>query len=477
MLERHISSKSLRPDFSLKPSRCSIRNLFPLTYLVPLAAILFLFQPTAYAAQATLAWDPNPEPDLAGYKVYYGTSSRIYDAVVDVGNWTHCTLDGLEEGKTYYLAATAYDTHGNESDFSEEVSHAIPKGDTDGDGIPDEDETGIYGTNPDKADTDEDGINDGDELAFWGDDWNVDHDSDGLISLLDPDADDDGFSDGTEITYGSDPADPDSAPQILPLEIGEADLDHNWKRVELYEPFADPVVVAGPLSINGTDPAVVRIQNFDRSGFEIRIQEWEYLDEWHVLEKVTYLVMERGSHTLSGGIQVEADKFETDRTGTFQYVAFNKSFHGKPVVLVTVSTFNGGDAVTVRVRRITPQGFEFCMQEQELNSQAHTTETISYIAWEPSSGMVGRLTFEVNTSKDVVRHDFHTVLFQQTFAKAPLILAGMQTTDGGNTANLRWRNKDRRGVDVQVDEEQSRDSEVRHTTEVVGYMIFTREDL
>src|SRR5881397_2262341 len=77
------------------------------------------------AAQVTLAWDPNTETDLAGYKLYYGTSSGSYPSSVDVGNLTSYTLSGLIEGRTYYFAATAYDLNVNESGFSNEVSKAI----------------------------------------------------------------------------------------------------------------------------------------------------------------------------------------------------------------------------------------------------------------------------------------------------------------------------------------------------------------
>jgi hypothetical protein len=84
--------------------------------------------PAAGAAQVTLAWDKNPESDIAGYKVHYGTSTGNYDYSVDVGNYSSCTISGLQEGTIYYFAATAYDTENFESDFSKEFAYKIPSG-------------------------------------------------------------------------------------------------------------------------------------------------------------------------------------------------------------------------------------------------------------------------------------------------------------------------------------------------------------
>ena len=66
------------------------------------------------AAQAGFSWLSNTEPNLTGYKIHYGTSSRNYSSVIDVG--LPNTVDGeivasveeLEEGQTYYFAETAY---------------------------------------------------------------------------------------------------------------------------------------------------------------------------------------------------------------------------------------------------------------------------------------------------------------------------------------------------------------------------------
>ncbi len=80
-----------------------------------------------YAASVTVSWEANSETDLAGYTIYYGTSSRDYAHKVVVGNQTSYRVTGLKAGTRYYFAVTAFDFSGNESAFSEEVSVNIPE--------------------------------------------------------------------------------------------------------------------------------------------------------------------------------------------------------------------------------------------------------------------------------------------------------------------------------------------------------------
>ena len=89
------------------------------------------------AGSATLSWDApttnsdgTPLTDLAGYKIYYGTDSANYTEIIDTGNTTSYQVNNLTDGLTYYFAVTAYDTSGNESAFSNEVSKTIQSADT-----------------------------------------------------------------------------------------------------------------------------------------------------------------------------------------------------------------------------------------------------------------------------------------------------------------------------------------------------------
>lgn len=64
--------------------------------------------------------------DLAGYRVYFGESSRDYGKVVELTDTsaTSHTLD-LPTG-SYYFAMTAFDTEGHESSYSNEVQRHRP---------------------------------------------------------------------------------------------------------------------------------------------------------------------------------------------------------------------------------------------------------------------------------------------------------------------------------------------------------------
>ncbi|MBZ5537986.1 MAG: fibronectin type III domain-containing protein [Acidobacteriia bacterium] len=81
-------------------------------------------RPERESGDAILTWDPNIDV-VAGYKVYFGTASRVYRPPIDVGNQTQYTVIGLDYGVRYYFAVTAYDFDGNESGYSNEVSKTI----------------------------------------------------------------------------------------------------------------------------------------------------------------------------------------------------------------------------------------------------------------------------------------------------------------------------------------------------------------
>lgn len=69
----------------------------------------------------SFAWNANPEPDVAGYKLHLGDASGTYNQVVDVGNDLAISIDTLQSDTTYFCAVTAYNSAGLESPYSQEV--------------------------------------------------------------------------------------------------------------------------------------------------------------------------------------------------------------------------------------------------------------------------------------------------------------------------------------------------------------------
>jgi type VI protein secretion system component Hcp len=82
------------------------------------------FATAGFAGDVNLAWDASAQPEAAGYKIYYGTVSRVYGAPINAGNTTSYTVTGLAPG-TYYFAVTAYSATGAESAYSAEISAVV----------------------------------------------------------------------------------------------------------------------------------------------------------------------------------------------------------------------------------------------------------------------------------------------------------------------------------------------------------------
>ena len=91
-------------------------------FLAAATLAFVLFPSTVAAGTIKLAWDPVTDLDLAGYRVYYGTTSGVYTQAAAVGNQTNVALTNLQDCTVYYLAIKAVDANGNESSsFSNEI--------------------------------------------------------------------------------------------------------------------------------------------------------------------------------------------------------------------------------------------------------------------------------------------------------------------------------------------------------------------
>jgi hypothetical protein len=131
------------------------------------------------------------------------------------------------------------------------------------------------------------------------------------------------------------------------------------------------------------------------------------------------------------------------------------SFATSPVVLTATTSFDEEDAVMSRIRNVNATGFDHGLFEQARDHQEHAPESIDYIAWEPSSGVLDGLRFEVGR-KSGFGHGFMNLVFESLFQRPPVFIPELQTTYGQTTDILRWKNLHAESVDIRVQGEADR---------------------
>jgi len=75
------------------------------------------------AADVTLAWDADSDPNVVGYRLHSGITSGVYTQTTEVGSALAVSVSNLVNGNTYFFVVTAYNAAAVESAPSNEVSY------------------------------------------------------------------------------------------------------------------------------------------------------------------------------------------------------------------------------------------------------------------------------------------------------------------------------------------------------------------
>lgn len=239
--------------------------------------------------------------------------------------------------------------------------------------------------------------------------------------------------------------------EVGTLTFGQPDGDR-WHRVEFEREVADPVVVARPQTAHGAHPYTVAIRGLDATGFEIQLDEWEYLDGAHTAETIAWVAVSEGRHELSDGRVIEAGRAALATPGGLRFaeIEFAEDFGEAPAVLAqTLSETNG--ATATRLRAVEGTGFEVSLQQEEAATGA-VAASLGWIAVSDAAAL-----------EDV------THLSTPAPSEAEVLLAEMQTTNGRDTATTLL---DRAAGEVRLVEEGSADQEIRHIGETVALVPF-----
>ncbi|MEO0330794.1 MAG: T9SS type A sorting domain-containing protein, partial [Bacteroidota bacterium] len=271
------------------------------------------------------------------------------------------------------------------------------------------------------------------------------------------------------------PQDPPATTVLF--EAGKIDIQQSsrtyWQTVNLSETYTQPIVIVSPPTYNGSQPTTVRIRNISNSSFEVQLNEWDYLDGWHVTEELNYFVIEAGNHTLAG-LQIEAGQLTVDEKFTAQ--TFAQSFSSSPVVLVQCASDNEASAAAPRLRNVSTGSFDIRLQEEEAADDLRLDESIHYVALASGTGSEADWNLEAASAGDSFTNQWRAVDFETSHTD-PLFFATMQSYQGSDPAALRYRSLNSNSVQLKVEEEQSKDSEVNHIKETVAYLVLSDKGL
>ena len=236
--------------------------------------------------------------------------------------------------------------------------------------------------------------------------------------------------------------------------------------MEFAQEMVNPIVSIGGISTNGIDPGAMQVRDITSTGFEYRFAEWEYLDGAHATETMHWMAVEEGTHIMDDGAILQAGRATVDTA--WNVVSLADTWGGSDYVLSTqVTSQNDNEIVVDRVRNLSDGSFEVLIQERESADRVHGDETVDWIA--VSEGNFD--AFAAGTTENLVTHlDFEFDLGRMP-DETSAVLLDMQTTDGGDTATIRYRDITDGVARVFIEEETSREAETSHTSEVVGWIV------
>ncbi|MDJ0730136.1 MAG: M10 family metallopeptidase C-terminal domain-containing protein [Crocosphaera sp.] len=273
--------------------------------------------------------------------------------------------------------------------------------------------------------------------------------------------------------------DPDPTPKnMIIAEMGQVnDLTHNSQTIVLNHEFINPVIFAQPLSYNGPDPSIVRITDIQSDRFSAFVQETTLIDQnthsgGHTKETFSFFVVEQGVWELSDGTIIEVGNVTTDATtrSNWQNITFQHDFSDTPVVLTQVQTDNDATFVRTRQQNTTKNGFQVALEQEEAYlDTGHGSETIAWLAISPGQGNWDGSTFIAGNTGDQVTHNWHTLDFGNTFSTTPQFLGNIAGYDGSDSSGLRYQNLSNGQVEIMIEEDTSKDDEIKHTTENVNF--------
>jgi hypothetical protein len=255
--------------------------------------------------------------------------------------------------------------------------------------------------------------------------------------------------------------------------------------VNLNNTYTSPVVVCSTEYANNSIPIVTRVSSVTSNSFDVRLQNPS--NSAVVAETVNYIVMEEGTWTIDG-VNCEAQAYTstvTDENNSWngESQSYGQSYTSPVVIgqVMSENDHNWSSFWCAGSSRSNPPTASTLITGKEVAEDTNTTranETVGFIVFEAGHGTIGGTAFEAKVGGDSVRGPDnggpYAYTFDTPFGAAPAVtVVNMAAMDGGNGG---WAVTSgpatTTGFSSWCDEDQINDSERRHTTEQVGYVVF-----
>ena len=263
-----------------------------------------------------------------------------------------------------------------------------------------------------------------------------------------------------------------------------------WLTIPLTYTYTEMVVVAIVKYPNNTvAPVVTRIRNAAGSSFDLMLQNPS--DASLGSYEVHYMVAEAGVYNMSAhGIKMEAVRATsliTARKGSWQREGrtYQQSY-ASPVVLGQVMSYNDAKWsvfwASEQADRRNPPSATSLAAGKHVGADVVTTranETIGYMVFEAGNGLVNGIGYEAGVGIDAIKgvqnsaSGYKYPLSGMSWAgSAILSTAGADVGDGGWPVLMGNNPLTSSQLTLSIDEDQIADTERKHGTEQVAYIVF-----
>ncbi|MFK7849884.1 MAG: DUF6288 domain-containing protein [Akkermansiaceae bacterium] len=282
----------------------------------------------------------------------------------------------------------------------------------------------------------------------------------------------------------------DSSPKLVRTTVSSVSSS-DWTSVDLGMTYNSPIIIATPIyPDNSQVPVVTRITNVTSTGFDLKIDRTDGQTA-PVTVDVSIIAVDEGIYTQAvDGVTMEAVKYTstvTARKGS--WVAESRSFQNtyiSPIVVGQVMSANDpkwsvfwsmGNA---RGNPVNATNLNVGKHIGEDSNTSRADETVGYIVIESGSGSISGVDYEAGIGGDNVRGiDNSTNPYSYSLSgnlssasAAAVSIGGMDGGDGGWAVLGGSSAISPTNIRTWVDEDVLKDSERKHTTEQIGYLIF-----